>query len=321
MPSSPPTAAWRPGGRSSSPSATSVGPRPDRVWHSRRRSGRRRRSPLPPGSTTPPRSRAPGRASPSSAASTTTASRSRPALDDARAPRAPRRLLPGRSGRLRPAPRPVFPLLRERGVPSSRATTISRSATGLADCGCGYTDPRDNHFARISYDYTRAQHLDGLQRLAARAARRRRVRAGAAARAAGPRLAAPGERVPVGVDLARCLPAAPARRSTEADVHARARTPGSRGTAASPTGGSSSTSAPSAAPPTTAAPTSGTRCSSARAADLGVELVPRRLRSRAARRRDARRGAAGGVRRDIQTGWWTTCLEILPARERAASRF
>jgi predicted phosphodiesterase len=25
---------------------------------------------------------------------------------------------------------------------------------GLADCQCGYTDPRDNHFARLSYDYT-----------------------------------------------------------------------------------------------------------------------------------------------------------------------
>lgn len=24
----------------------------------------------------------------------------------------------------------------------------------LADCGCGYTDPRDNEFAQISYDYT-----------------------------------------------------------------------------------------------------------------------------------------------------------------------
>ena len=23
----------------------------------------------------------------------------------------------------------------------------------------------------------------------------------------------------------------------------------------------------------------------------------------------------------VMTGWWTTCLEILPARERAASRF
>lgn len=25
---------------------------------------------------------------------------------------------------------------------------------GLADCQCGYTDPRDNYFAKLSYDYT-----------------------------------------------------------------------------------------------------------------------------------------------------------------------
>src|SRR6266446_917238 len=25
---------------------------------------------------------------------------------------------------------------------------------GLADCQCGYTDPRDNYFAKQSYDYT-----------------------------------------------------------------------------------------------------------------------------------------------------------------------
>jgi diadenosine tetraphosphatase ApaH/serine/threonine PP2A family protein phosphatase len=33
----------------------------------------------------------------------------------------------------------------------------------LADCGCGYTDPRDNHFAQISYDYT-LQNTDELHR-------------------------------------------------------------------------------------------------------------------------------------------------------------
>ena len=25
---------------------------------------------------------------------------------------------------------------------------------GLEDCQCGYTDPMDNHYAQISYDYT-----------------------------------------------------------------------------------------------------------------------------------------------------------------------
>ena len=39
----------------------------------------------------------------------------------------------------------------------------------LDDCACGYTDPRDNHFAQISYDYTAAHtspdHKDWLRDL------------------------------------------------------------------------------------------------------------------------------------------------------------
>jgi diadenosine tetraphosphatase ApaH/serine/threonine PP2A family protein phosphatase len=31
----------------------------------------------------------------------------------------------------------------------------------LDDCACGYTDPRDNHYAQISYDYTLASTRDG----------------------------------------------------------------------------------------------------------------------------------------------------------------
>ena len=30
-------------------------------------------------------------------------------------------------------------------------------ARGLDDCQCGYTDPRDNHYARLSYEYTFAR--------------------------------------------------------------------------------------------------------------------------------------------------------------------
>lgn len=30
-------------------------------------------------------------------------------------------------------------------------------AAGGADCGCGYRDPRDNHYAQIMYDYTLAR--------------------------------------------------------------------------------------------------------------------------------------------------------------------
>ncbi|TNE92873.1 MAG: metallophosphoesterase [Deltaproteobacteria bacterium] len=43
---------------------------------------------------------------------------------------------------------------------------------GLEDCQCGYTDPRDNHFAQISYDYTlantSAEHREWLRGLPVR---------------------------------------------------------------------------------------------------------------------------------------------------------
>jgi predicted phosphodiesterase len=60
----------------------------------------------------------------------------------------------GDLGAFGPHPDRVFPLLREHGVRSIQGNYDNSIAAGLADCQCGYTDPRDNHFARISYDYT-----------------------------------------------------------------------------------------------------------------------------------------------------------------------
>src|SRR5881296_2970915 len=48
----------------------------------------------------------------------------------------------------------VFPLLRQHGVRVVRGNYDEAVATAAADCNCGYTDPRDNHYARISYAYT-----------------------------------------------------------------------------------------------------------------------------------------------------------------------
>ena len=45
-------------------------------------------------------------------------------------------------------------LLRENAVLCVRGNYDDSIGNDLADCQCGYTDPRDNHFARISYDYT-----------------------------------------------------------------------------------------------------------------------------------------------------------------------
>jgi predicted phosphodiesterase len=60
----------------------------------------------------------------------------------------------GDLGAFGPHPDRVFPLLHEHGVRCIQGNYDNSIGNGLADCQCGYTDPRDNHFARISYEYT-----------------------------------------------------------------------------------------------------------------------------------------------------------------------
>src|SRR3989441_12049976 len=48
----------------------------------------------------------------------------------------------------------ALPLLREHDVRVVRGNYDEAVAAGAADCNCGYTDPRDNHYARLSYAYT-----------------------------------------------------------------------------------------------------------------------------------------------------------------------
>jgi predicted phosphodiesterase len=60
----------------------------------------------------------------------------------------------GDLGAFGPHPDRVFPLLQEHGVRCLQGNYDNSVGNGLADCQCGYTDPRDNHFARLSYEYT-----------------------------------------------------------------------------------------------------------------------------------------------------------------------
>ncbi|MGH9469340.1 MAG: metallophosphoesterase family protein, partial [Terriglobia bacterium] len=60
----------------------------------------------------------------------------------------------GDLGAFGPYPDRVYPLLRQGGVECIQGNYDNSLAGGLADCQCGYTDPRDNYFARLSYSYT-----------------------------------------------------------------------------------------------------------------------------------------------------------------------
>jgi predicted phosphodiesterase len=69
----------------------------------------------------------------------------------------------GDLGAFGPHPDRVFPLLRQANVQCVQGNYDHSIGNDLADCQCGYTDPRDNYFARISYDYT-FQHTSSENR-------------------------------------------------------------------------------------------------------------------------------------------------------------
>jgi predicted phosphodiesterase len=60
----------------------------------------------------------------------------------------------GDLGAFGPNPDKVFPLLIENNVNVMQGNYDNSVGNGLNDCQCGYTDPRDNYFANLSYDYT-----------------------------------------------------------------------------------------------------------------------------------------------------------------------
>ncbi|MFN2432379.1 MAG: metallophosphoesterase [Gemmatimonadota bacterium] len=62
----------------------------------------------------------------------------------------------GDLGGFGPSPDRVFPLLRESGVSVVQGNYDHSVGHGLPDCACGYTDPLDNHYARLAYAYTLA---------------------------------------------------------------------------------------------------------------------------------------------------------------------
>ena len=136
-----------------------------------------------------------------------------------------------------------------------------------------------------------------------------------------PRLAAPDQRVPLGVDVARRLPRAAARRTRRRRHRLHAHRP-PLAAGACRRARPSSTSAPSGGRRTTARTRRLVRHARGRRRGASrVELVPVAYdhAALAAEMREER--LPEEFVETILTGWWTTCLEILPAKERARGRY
>jgi calcineurin-like phosphoesterase family protein len=228
----------------------------------------------------------------------------------------------GDLGGFGPQPEEIWPLMLRGGVQAIQGNYEESLASGREDCNCGYTDPRDNHFAAISYRYTARGCSPGFKAWMGRLPRRRRVRVGSRELLlvhGSPRRineflfrsTAPDPFLEVLLDQNRC----DGVLCTHTGLHWHRRLPSGRdvvnvGVIGRP------------------ANDGDTRVwyalLTARAEDaggLGVELVPLAYDHQALAAAMRRESLPEEFVTTIRTGWWTTCLEILPARERAASKF
>ncbi|HEY9421056.1 MAG TPA: metallophosphoesterase family protein [Thermoanaerobaculia bacterium] len=225
----------------------------------------------------------------------------------------------GDLGGFGPSPEKVRPLLDQGGVLAIQGNYEESLASGREDCNCGYTDPRDNHFAEISYRYTERNCSPGYKAWMGTLPRRRRVRVGDREMLlvhGSPRRVneflfqstAPVPFLEVLLDQQRC----DAVLCTHTGLGWHRRLPSGRdvvnvGVIGRP------------------ANDGHTRVwysmIEAREDGLAVELLPLVYDHQGLAAEMRREGLPEEFVETILTGWWTTCLEILPARERAASRF
>jgi diadenosine tetraphosphatase ApaH/serine/threonine PP2A family protein phosphatase len=84
----------------------------------------------------------------------------RAVLEDARRRGARTLFCLGDLGGFGPNPGKIYPILEELRVRTVAGNYDVSLAERLADCGCGYTHPADNHFAQLSYDYTNRRTTD-----------------------------------------------------------------------------------------------------------------------------------------------------------------
>jgi len=225
----------------------------------------------------------------------------------------------GDLGGFGPSPEKVPPLLLQGGVLAIQGNYEESLASGREDCNCGYTDPRDNHFAEISYRYTERHCSPGFKAWMGTLPRRRRVRVGrrelllvhGSPRRVNEFLFQSTSPVPfleVLLDQNEC----DGILCTHTGLQWHRRLPSGRdvvnvGVIGRPANDGNTHV--------------WYALLEAREDGLAVELVPLAYDHPGLAAEMRREGLPEEFVETILTGWWTTCLEILPARERAASRF
>lgn len=224
----------------------------------------------------------------------------------------------GDLGGFGPHPDRVYPLLRDAGVLVLQGNYDESVASGRTDCACGYTDPRDNHFARISYQYTFARTSPENRAWLGTLPRHRRVRLGEHRLLmchGSPRVINEflwESTTPDGL-LRRFL------RDGATDVllctHTGIKWHRALGD------GAHAVNVGVIGRPENDGTTNVWYSIISATPELEVEFVPVRYDAETLAREIEAEGLPAEFAETIRTGWWTTCLENLPAKERARGKF
>jgi len=225
----------------------------------------------------------------------------------------------GDLGGFGPNPDKVWPLLERGGVLTVQGNYEESLASGRDDCNCGYTDPRDNHFAEISYRYT-AEHTSAeLKVWVGSLPRRRRVRVGTRELLlvhGSPRRnneflfhsTSPISFLEALLDQERCAGVL----CTHTGLHWHRHLPSGRDVVNVGVIGRPANDGDTAV---------WYAMLEDRDETLGVDLLRLPYDHRSLAKEMRRELLPQEFIDTILTGWWTTCLEVLPARERASSRY
>jgi len=226
----------------------------------------------------------------------------------------------GDMGAFGPHPDRVVAMLRGAGVVCLQGNYDDSIGNELADCQCGYTDPRDNLFAQISYDYTLARtspenrkwlkqlpgsldvERDGVRMHLCHGSPRRTnefLWESTTSDAFLDRLIEP-----TGAELVL---------GTHTGLHWMRETPRGHhfvnvGVLGRPANDGQSN-------------VWYTLVDVAEKMGRGVQFVPVEYDFRSLSMEMKQEGLPSEFAETIETGWWTTCLEILPSRERRRGRF